>query len=324
VRSSRFLIFASLTLLIGYLLSLFILNPGATSVKSNLSSVLKCDEQTRTGLPASLYIEGQSCPSVVELVLNLQRIETKNQAALVGTLRVWPAGEIGQVSVNAGVSQRSLRITYENLKQSDWLIEPKRLIGSRTLELSLPNRSAISSYPLDSYKSSWQAQVIDFQTGKPLPTTLTISNRPVYGWQISVKDVALESDLAAIKTVNLEGDEKVEWVIERSSSTKLSSALLLLVMMLAAVAAIMLSKSIFLRKRPPTLVALSWLATSLFAVIEIRGRFPDSPPLGIRVDTFVTYPVILTLLFLIAAHTYLWVKRDDWNMKNLPDDQITA
>lgn len=322
MRSSRFLVIIAFASLIGYMIAFFALNPGVTTVASNLSSVLKCDEKTRISLPQSLYIEGQSCPSVIELVLNLQRIETKNQAALVGTLRVWPAGEIGQVSVNAGVSQRSLQVTYENLEESKWFIEPKRLIGSRTLQLSLPNRSAISSYPFDSYEGSWQARVIDYQAGKPLPTLLTVSNRPVYGWQISIEDVSLENDVKSQKAINLDGDEKISWTVQRSGSTKLSVGLLVLVMLLAAVGATLLSKSIFLKKRPPTLVALSWLATSLFAVIEIRGRFPDSPPLGIRIDSLVTYPVILTLLFLIALHTFLWVKRDDWNMKNFPNEQI--
>lgn len=324
MRSYRFLLFIACTSLIGYLISFFSLNPGVTNVASNLSSVLQCDEKTKKSLPQSLYIEGQSCPSVIELVLNLQRIDTKNQPALVGTLRVWPAGEIGQVSVNAGVSQRSLLVTYENLRESSWLIEPKRLIGSRTLQLSLPNRSAISSYPFDSYQGSWQARVIDYQAGKPLPTLLTISNRPVYGWQVAINDVSLSNDVKSKKVVNLDGDEKISWSVKRSGSTILSVGLLALVMILAAVGAILLSKSIFLKRRPPTLVALSWLATSLFAIIEIRGRFPDSPPLGIRIDTLVTYPVILTLLFLIAIHTFLWVKRDDWNMKNFPNEQINT
>lgn len=322
MRSSRLLVILGIATFTGYLIAFFSLNPGVTHVEKHLASVLKCDEKTKSDLPPSLYIEGQTCPSVVELVMNLQRIDTKNQPALVGTLRVWPAGEIGQVSVNAGVSQRSLQLTYENLEESKWYIEPKRLIGSRALKLSLPNRSAISSYPFDSYNGSWQARVIDYQAGKPLPSLLTVSNRPVYGWEISIQDVPLANDVLSQKTINLDGDENISWNVQRSGSTKLSVVLLVLVMLLAAVGAALLSKSIFLRKRPPTLVALSWLATSLFAVIEIRGRFPDSPPLGIRIDSLVTYPVILTLLFLIALHTFLWVKRDDWNMKNFPNEQI--
>ena len=74
-------------------------------------------------------------------------------------------------------------------------------------------------------------------------------------------------------------------------------------------------------RRPPTLTALSWLATSLFALVEIRSRFPGRPPMGIKLDTIFTYPIIAILLFLIVLHTYLWVKRDDWNMKNVYSNQ---
>ena len=91
-------------------------------------------------------------------------------------------------------------------------------------------------------------------------------------------------------------------------------------MILGTASAIILTKSIFLRRRPPTLGALSWLATSLFAVLEIRSRFPGNPPLGISADLFVTYPVTVILLGLILTNTYFWINRDDWDMKNRPDE----
>ena len=97
----------------------------------------------------------------------------------------------------------------------------------------------------------------------------------------------------------------------------MSVSLLLVIMILGALAGIFLSVSIVKEKRPPTLNALSWLATSLFALVEIRSRFPGQPPMGIRLDTFVTYPVILIQLSLIVLHAILWVRRDDWNMKNI-------
>lgn len=43
--------------------------------------------------------------------------------------------------------------------------------------------------------------------------------------------------------------------------------------------------------------------------------------MGIKLDTIFTYPIIAILLFLIVLHTYLWVKRDDWNMKNVYSNQ---
>lgn len=319
-ESSRNLSIAGIVLLIAYFGAAVLVTPGSMSIAKDLSDVFDCQKINQQNLPRDLVVEGQSCPSVTEQVVNLESINFDEASFLKGTLRVWPAGEIGSALVNTGVAQRALTLNFDSLNETSWEIPAKRFIGSRTFEIPLNNSSAISSYPFDSYQGSWSSFLLDFQTSKSLASTLTVSKKPIYGWEMAVSPIAVENDVSLGKTVNLNGKLSFAWTANRSDSIKLSAVLLIVVMILGTVAALILSTSIFRGRRPPTLSALGWLATSLFAILEIRNKFPGDPPLGIAADLFVTYPVTLTLLGLILANTYFWLNRDDWDMKNRPDE----
>ncbi len=317
---SNFLLIFGALLFVAYFIAAISLAPGKMQVSKDLTQVFDCKKIASANLPLELNVEGQNCPSVTEQVVNLEAIIFDDVSYLKGTLRVWPAGEIVSALVNTGVAQRALAMSFDSLNETSWQIPAKQFIGSRTFEIPLNNTGAISRYPFDEYTGSWASFLEDFQSSKSLASTLTISDKPIYGWEMSVKQKALPNDLGSKKVVNLDGREAFEWQANRSGSIKLSFFLLIAVMILGTVSAVILTKSIFLRRRPPTLAALGWLATSLFAVLEIRNRFPGEPPLGISADLFVTYPVTITLLALILANTYFWINRDDWDMKNRPND----
>ena len=285
-------------------------------VDEKLANQLDCQDSSWLKLPITLNSSNQNCPTVAEAIFDVQSIEAGENALLHGNLRLWPAGELGDAAVSTGLAQRSLDVDLETLGKTDWYIEAKRLIGGRAITLPLKSRSQISNYPFDEYSGDWQAEISPSGEYSPFLSTITIGKRDLYGWQLSVNRLSFEEDQTFQKIVNQTGKIGFSWEVSRSGIFKISVALLLLTMILGAVAAIVLSISILRERRPPTLNALSWLATSLFALVEIRSRFPGSPPIGIKLDTFFTYPIIATLLFLIVLHSYLWVKRDDWNMKN--------
>jgi len=318
--STKFFVLVGLVLFVVYFVAAISLAPGSMQVSKELNKVFDCKKVSLKDLPADLLVEGQNCPSVTEQVVNLEAVNFEEVSYLKGTLRIWPAGEIGSALVNTGVAQRALKIDFDSLNETSWQIPAKQFIGSRTFEIPLNDSGAISNYPFDQYTGSWSSFLEDFQTSLPLASTLTVSERPVYGWEMSVEPRELPNDVSVGKTVNLDGKLAFEWNAHRSGSIKLSFLLLIAVMILGTVSAMILTRSIFLRRRPPTLGALSWLATSLFAVLEIRSRFPGNPPLGISADLFVTYPVSVILLALILANTYFWINRDDWDMKNRPND----
>ena len=318
--SSKILVLAGIILFLAYFVAAISLAPGTMQVSNTLAEVFDCKKANQSDLPTELIVEGQDCPSVTEEVVNLEAVIFEDVSYLKGTLRVWPAGEIGSALVNTGVAQRALKLEFDSLNDTSWQISAKQFIGSRTFEIPLNNSGAISNYPFDKYQGSWSSFLEDFQTSVSLASTLTVSERPIYGWEMSVEPKKLPNDISIGKTVNLDGKLAFEWNANRSGSIKLSFLLLIAVMILGTSSAIILTRSIFLRRRPPTLGALRWLATSLFAVLEIRSRFPGNPPLGISADLFVTYPVTVILLGLILTNTYFWINRDDWDMKNRPDE----
>ena len=240
---------------------------------------------------------------------------------LYGNVRVWPSGELGAAAVNTGIAQRSLSVSLENLGETDWYIEGKRLIGGRAITIPLKSRAQINDYPFDKYSGDWQARISPSGEYSPFLSTITVGERDIYGWQIEIDPLKFTEDQNFQKVVNQNGSVGFSWNVSRSGIFKISVSLLVLTMIIGAFAAIVLSTSILRERRPPTLTALSWLATSLFALVEIRSRFPGRPPMGIKLDTIFTYPIIAILLFLIVLHTYLWVKRDDWNMKNVYSNQ---
>jgi hypothetical protein len=154
--------------------------------------------------------------------VNLEAINFEEVSYLKGTLRIWPAGEIGSALVNTGVAQRALKLNFDSLNETAWQIPAKQFIGSRTFEISLNNSSAISNYPFDAYRGSWRSFLEDFQSSLPLASTLTVSERPIYGWEMSVEPIELPNDIAIGKTVNLDGKQAFEWSAHRSGSIKLS------------------------------------------------------------------------------------------------------
>ena len=315
------LIFAVIIVVLAfYFLSALNLKSGSIQTLGTLGSQLDCKNKSWEN--SKLVADGQDCPSVDEIVLDIQNIEASVKKNLIANIRIWPAGEYGSAIVNTGFTSVPLSLGYESLNLSTWLTPGKSLIGGRTVELPLGTTNQIQNYPFDSYSGEWSARLSNGDTTELIPTTLTVSNRPVYGWNIKIEENPNASRkykqdvINNQKIIHLGGKESIQWSAHRSASLILASMLLVLVMILGVVAAIWLTVAIALRRRPPSIDSLSWLATSLFALVQIRGQFPGNPPQGIKLDSLVTYPVTALLLFLIVANTYMWINRDDWNMEN--------
>jgi hypothetical protein len=307
-------------ILITYFISAFSLKSGDTQVVGQLASQLNCKDSS--WVKSGLIEKDQTCPSVDELVLDIQNIEASASKSLIANVRIWPAGNLGSAIVNTGFTSVPLNLGYESLNLSSWLTPGKSLIGGRTVQLPLGVENQIQNYPFDSYSGEWNARLSNGNTTELIPTTMTVSSRPVYGWNIKVSPntgtAAFQEQrtIKAQKTVHIGGKESIQWSAKRSATLKLAALLLISVMLLGAVAALWLTIAIFLRRRPPSIDSLSWLATSLFALIQIRSQFPGNPPQGIKLDTLITYPVTALLLLLIVANTYMWINRDDWDMEN--------
>jgi hypothetical protein len=104
--------------------------------------------------------------------------------------------------------------------------------------------------------------------------------------------------------------------IMRNFKNTFLALLLALIIIIGAFSAVLMSLSIFNQHRPPSLSALGWLATFLFALVEMRANLPGEPPLGINLDLVITFPIVLIVMALIVLNAFLWMRRDDWDMEN--------
>jgi hypothetical protein len=88
-------------------------------------------------------------------------------------------------------------------------------------------------------------------------------------------------------------------------------------MIISAGASISVTRAVWSGKRPPSINALAWLAAFLFAMFQIRASLPGTPPSGTLFDLIIFYPILIVLLAEMAIVVYLWIKRDDWDLKNV-------
>ena len=114
------------------------------------------------------------------------------------------------------------------------------------------------------------------------------------------------------------GIAQLEWRVMRLPSDIYAAILLAILMLISAGASLSVTRAVWSGKRPPSINALAWLAAFLFAMFQIRSSLPGSPPSGTLFDLIIFYPILIVLLAEMAAVVYLWIKRDDWDLKNVP------
>jgi asparagine N-glycosylation enzyme membrane subunit Stt3 len=66
---------------------------------------------------------------------------------------------------------------------------------------------------------------------------------------------------------------------------------------------------------------LLWLATILFAILQVRTNFTGNPPIGILLDYVIVFPVLSAMLLLGILNTFYWIRRWDWDLENEPTSE---
>jgi hypothetical protein len=122
--------------------------------------------------------------------------------------------------------------------------------------------------------------------------------------------------------VDLDGTSKISYEVARSQTQKLMAFLLILITVTGVISSALVTIAVHRRIRPPSLAVLAWLATFLFALMQIRAEYPGNPPLGIFLDSIVTFPAIALLLFMIVMNAFAWLSRNDWDMENHLVDEM--
>ena len=244
----------------------------------------------------------------------------------LATLTMTPrfSGKAGEGTNNGSLSYQDVELLVDSFQgNTSFSAEIGQLLGRQEFDVLLRGNSW--RYPFDNYSakvSLWDSLLLEkpnmsiVETNEYLPGFLTSSAViPGYDDTIYGKGVTKSQKIA----YDLErGQLTVRWNIKRLPGDIYAAILLAVLMIISALASISVSRAVLAGTRPPSINTLAWLAAFLFAMFQIRASLPGDPPNGTLFDFVVFYPILVVLLLEMAIVVYLWIKRDDWYLKNVP------
>ena len=211
-----------------------------------------------------------------------------------GTDYFTSAGRLTQtiwISVDGRAGTRELRFT-EGAKLSQAVVE----LGAIGDE---------SQYPFDSYSADFtvNAGVMSRQSDGSFAV---VGSAPigiagsggVPGWDVAMSLPSGLSNESALGEIDL----------NRAFSTQIFSLLLLLAVTVLSVIAMVLAFLVATRRLAIEGVLLPWMASLLFALPILRNSMPNAPPIGIALDVYVFFWVLLTSVVAAALIAISWIR----------------
>ena len=291
---------------------------GHIAYSPELENVVDCSADW-TSLPADLVTDG--CPDILDLEISSIDVDPYGSHALSTLLTIYPQGDTGFQTASGGILNNSIQVMYESASDTVFNIKSQQVSGAHFVEMPLPTASNSQKYPFDTYKGTWSVIVEDDATGNPRPISISVSSNAINGYNFTYAS-ASENAVVSTRAVDLDGTSKITYSIERSETQKLMAFLLILITATGVLSSALVTVAVYRRKRPPSLAGLAWLATFLFALMQIRAEYPGNPPLGVMLDSLVTFPAIALLLLMIVMNAFAWLNRVDWDMENHLRDEM--
>ncbi len=228
----------------------------------------------------------------------------------------------GEPTQNGALVLRDVEILVDSFQgNSVFTGEIGQILGRQEYDILL--RGNTWRYPFDQYEAAVSFVDPAFEQGgfalreklENLPGYITTSE----GVPNYIDDMYPQKATNTEKIVSdLEkGQITVQWEIKRQPGDVYAAMLLAILMLISAAASFSVTKAVWNGKRPPSINTLAWLAAFLFAMFQIRSSLPGDPPNGTLYDLLIFYPILLILLIQMAMVVYLWIKRDDWDLKNV-------
>ena len=304
-------------LLVAYGFMGVVLQSGSTSVKdSELLDLGKCTAADLKGLPEELISTEDGCLSALTAFVSVDEIDP-NARNIDVYLRLYPEGDLGTTLPNGGYFNSSITVRHTGSGTSEWNIPSNEWVGGHKFSVPMSNAKALNDYPFDTYKGDVTMYAGQDVSGEWLPLSLAASKHFVQGYDLKLNRVVLDTDIKGEKrTVNPDGEVKFSYEVARSNNQIFQAGLLLFIILIGAISSVATTAAILSRRRPPSISTLAWLATYLFALIQVRAEFPGNPPLGVNIDRFFTFPVMAIIMALIVANAISWLRRDDWDSEN--------
>lgn len=310
-KHNKIIFFTILLLLL--LLGIFA-RGGATTSDKFSNSFLSCDPGQWAN--SNYYSDDpDGCPDLIEFYLLPSFVDEEN-SELVNRLVTRPAGLYGWADRNSGLTDRSFTVDLDSVDTIRVLNTPGNATIGINSRSKMSTKNSLFYYPFDFYNGEVTIQATDFQTKSPIPSTVTVGKQSLSGWILNFSQIGDTDSESKNKIIYGDGLAKISWELKRANVIFIAIILLIFLMIIALISGFTITRSISNGNRPPSMNLLLWLATILFAIIQVRGNFPGNPPLGILIDYIIVFPVLSLLLLLGIANTFFWLVRADWDIEN--------
>ena len=312
-RSKTFRISFIALLVVVILFTLFA-RGGSTSASPTLNDSITCEKGQWDRSP---YFTGDAtnCPNILEFLFKPAFIDER---ASEFNLRfsTFPAGIYGMSMKNSGWVTESYFVDIDTSDSSRIYNKDGTTSQGATLKAKMNKKRSLFLYPFDSYHGEIRTQAIAEVSKQSIPITLIASKSTLAGWKIHFSEANKPLKVTSNKALYDKKPAKLFWQLDRASVVYLSVSVLVFLMLIALGSAFAITRSIANKRRPPSMNLLLWLATILFAILQVRSNFPGNPPIGILLDFMVVFPVLGLLLILGIANTFYWLNRSDWDYEN--------
>ena len=287
---------------------------GTTTTSKNLTEAITCKEGEWSG---TTYFTGDpsNCPDIVEYLFKPAFVNEKSSELNIRFVTL-PAGKYGSAMRNSGWVSESYFVDVDTTDAIRLENKDGSTSQGTTLRAKMSQANALFYYPFDRYSGEIKAQAISEVTKGEIPVTVIASDSTLSGWKLDFKESKKPSAETSGKALYENGRATLYWKLSRANVVYIAVSILLILMLIALGSAFAITRSIARFKRPPSMNLLLWLATVLFAILQVRTNFPGNPPIGILLDFTVVFPVLGLLLILGIANTFYWLNRTDWDFEN--------
>lgn len=301
-------------LIIGAVFFVIFARGGTTIAPENLKKGITCKDGQWNNSP---YFSGDvsDCPDIVEYLFKPGYVNEK-ASELYLRFTTFPAGKFGMALKNSGWVSESYYVDVDTTDALRTFNKDGKASEGLTLRAKMSTDNSLFYYPFDRYFGEIKVQAVEEISKKTIPTTIVVEDSSLSGWRLSFSESGKVSKSTSNKAIYEEGRATLFWSLSRASVVYLAVSILLILMIIALGSAFAITRSIAKLRRPPSMNLLLWLATVLFAILQVRSNFPGNPPVGLLIDFLVVFPVLGLLLILGIANTIFWLNRSDWDYEN--------
>ena len=267
-------------------------------------------------------LDGNALKSDYSLEVSISKINVEENIATV-TLTPRFQGNYGEPTRNGSLTFKDVELLVDSFQGSGkFSAQIGQVVGRQEFKILLKGNSC--RYPFDSYRtgiglvdSKFENSSLLLKEIKEYLPGFRANSKSIPNYRDDLYPIDSTRDEKIISDLN-KGIAQIEWRVMRLPGDIYAALLLAILMLISAGASISVTRAVWSGKRPPSINALAWLAAFLFAMFQIRASLPGTPPSGTLFDLIIFYPILIVLLAEMAAVVYLWIKRDDWDLKNVP------